>query len=674
VAFGLTAWYLISAGFAASPAAAVAGALGILLGLGMYFLGRYLGALWLPGREAAGWDPLIAGTTLLALTGVTLHALGLTPSVAWPGSPPLTVLGDLVVPPASVQFPGPRLPWVVDTGRLAAVLLYPNTAAALLLIGLVGATWSLGREGGRGKLTGPGPRAVAGFLLVAGLLLTFSRGAWVLWPGALIALGVALPRGEATRTVFAGVLLWGIGLAFLLLYLPALSLAGAAGGLVIVAAGCAVAWLAGGRLRPSSLSRMVRREGKEVAVVAVAVLVAVTALSGLLLPREAALRLAWPAVSGEELAGWWGRLVDGARAVLAYPLSGVGPGGWAGAAPEFRHAPLVSPAPPNLLLQAGAETGLPGLLLLGAFLFGPLVALIPIVRRGQASGLIAAWVALAVATLHGLADHALGNLQAMVFLFLLVGLVWGLAVRSVLGPERKLPQPPPVRPSLVRAASRLILGAAMLVLVVAIAGRGLEALGEAQLRAGRPGAARGTFARAGRLNPLSSRAFWGLARAHLAATAPDDLEAASPAIAAAAQLLRLDPGNPSYQSLAGQMTMVFGFADIGLRALETARRLDPVAQGHWENLVWGYYQAGQRFEQLGDGGRAEAAYRMAIGWSEQTVAYFGPIEQGRANLALGVAHMRMGQLDLAREAFRRALEDPRTATEAAGWLDALEAD
>jgi len=688
VAFGLTAWYLLAAGFALSPSRAAAGAAGILLGLGMYFLGRYLGSLWVPGREAAGWDPLIAGTALLALVGVILHALDLTPSVAWPGAPPLTAMGDLVVPPPSAQFPGPQVPGLAEAGRLAAVLLYPNAAAILFLIGLVGAAWSLGRawlgEGGDpcansrpccgGRLAGPGPWAAAGFLLVAGLLLTFSRGAWVLWPVGLIILGLALPRSESTRTVLAGALLWVLGLVFVLLYLPALAVAGAAGGLAVVTAGCAVAWMAVQRLRPAALGWVTRREGKEVALLTVAILVAVTVLTGFLLPREAALRLAWPAVAADEVAGWFARLGDGAQAILARPLLGAGPGGWAAVAPTFRHVPLVSLAPPNLLLQAGVEAGLPGLLLLGLFVFGPLAALAPVMRAGRSPGLTAAWVALALAAVHALFDHALSHLPAMVILFFLVGLAWGLGVRSLLGPERKPSPPPLVRPGRAQAASRIMVGMILLVLAVAIAGRALEAVGEAQLRAGRLGAARVTFARAGRLNPWSSGAFWGLARAHLAEAAPDDLEDASPAIAAAGETLRLDPGNPAYQSLAGQVTMLFGFADIGVRSLETARQLDPLAQGHWDNLVWGHALAGQRFEQFGDRGRAEAAYRSAIAWSEETVAYFGPIEQGRTNLALGIAHMRMGQLNPARAAFRRALQDPRTAPEAAGWLGALEQD
>ena len=687
-AFGLTAWYLLSAGFALSPSGAVAGALGILLGLGMYFLGRYLGSLWVPGREAAGWDPLIAGTALLALVGVVLHALDLTPSVAWPGAPPLAAMGDLVVPPPSAQFPGPRLPGLADTGRLAAVLLYPNAAAILFLIGLVGAAWSLGRawlgDGGDpganshpccgGRLAGPGPRAVAGFLLVAGLSLTFSRGAWALWPVGLIILGLTLPRGQSTRTVLAGALLWVIGLAFVLLYLPALAVAGAAGGLAVVAAGCAVAWFAVQRLRPAALGRVTSREGKEVVLLTVAILVALTMLTGFLLPREAALRLAWPVVAGDEVAGWFARLGDGAQASLARPVLGAGPGGWAAVASTFRHAPLVSLAPPNLLLHAGVEAGLPGLLLLGLFVFGPLAALAPVMRAGRSAGLTAAWVALVLAAVHGLFDHALSHLPAMVLLFFLVGLAWGLGVRSLLGPERKPPPPPLVRPGPAQTASRIVLGMILLVLAVAIAGRALEAVGEAQLRAGRAGAARNTFARAGRLNPLSPHAFWGLARAQLAEAVPDDLEDASPAIAAAGETFRLDPGNPSYQSLAGQVTMLFGFVDVGVRALERARELDPLAQGHWENLVWGHALAGQRFEEFGDRGRAETAYRTAIAWAEETVAYFGPIEQGRTNLALGMAHMRMGQLNPAREAFRRALQDPRTAPEADGWLDALGQD
>ncbi len=688
VVLGLTVWYLSSAGFGLSPSRAIAGALGMLLALGMYFLGRYLGALSVPGREATGWDLPIAATALLALVGLVLHALALTPAVAWPGAPPLTAMGDLVVPPASAQFPDPRLPGPAETGRLAAVLLYPNAAAVLFLIGLMGAAWSLGQawlSGVRdpdanphpccgGRLAGAGPRAAAGFLLVAGLLLTFSRGTWFLWPVGLTALGLGLPRGESTRTVLAGALLWAIGLLFVLLYLPALSLAGAAGGLVVVAAGCAIAWLAGERLRPGSLSWIVRREGKGLALAVVAALIALTVLAGFLMPCEAALRLAWPVVGADEVAGWLGRLGDGARASLARPFFGAGPGGWSAVAPAFRHAPQVSLAPPNLLLQAGVEAGLPGLLGLGAFLLGPLVALAPLVRTGRSSGLTVAWIALALAALHGLVDHALGHLPAMVFLFLLVGLTWGLGVRSVLGPERKTPPPPAGRPGPARIAWRVIPGAVILVLAVAIGGRGLEALGEARLRAGRQEAARATFALAARLNPWAPGAYWGLARAHMAETVPDDLEDVTLTIAAAGQTLRLDPGNPSYQSLTGQVTMLFGFADIGLRALETARQLDPVAQGHWDNLVWGYARAGQRFEQLGDRGRAEAAYRAAIAWSEQTVAYFGSIEQGRTNLALGVAHIRMGQFNSAREAFRRALEDPRTAPEAAGWLDALEKD
>ncbi|MDQ7795036.1 MAG: hypothetical protein RDU89_11600 [bacterium] len=679
----LTAWYLLAAVLAASPARAAAGGLAALVLLLLYFLGRYLGALWLPGREAAGWGALVGAAALLAGLGLVLHALGLTPATGFPGAPPLTGLGDLIIPPPSGYLTGPGAPGgLAATGRLAAVLFYPNAAGALFLAGLMGTVWSAARAWKRtgGQPAGPcplcrglgataGSLTLAGFLLLAGLLLSFSRGAWILWPVGLLALGLLLPREEALPTVLAGGLVWALGMAFLVAYLPLLAIGGPAAGLATIIAGGVLAWLAGERLGPRLGEWAARSDRPWLPPAIVAALVAATALAGFLLPRGAALRLAWPLVAGPEAAAWLGRLRDGAAAMLGRPLVGTGPGGWTVAGATFRQGSYVSLEPQGFFLKVGVEAGIPGLLLVLVLTVGALVALAPLVRGRRSGGLTAAYVAFGLLVVHGLLDYAVGYPPLAAYFFLLLGLTWGLGVRAALGPPRK-PLAGPAEGRWWWLVAGLLVGILVLA-AVGVTGRALEAVGEARLAAGRPAPARVVFGLASRLNPLSAGAFWGLARAHLVEADPGDLGEVIPVIASAGQAMRLDPGNPAYQSLGGQITVRHGFPDIGLRALGRARELDPVAQDHWENLVWGHVQAGVGYDAAGDRTRGEAAYARALDWAAATQAYFGPLRQGRVDLALGIAHLRLGQFSAAREAFVRALADPRTAGPAGEWLEAL---
>lgn len=676
--FGLTLWYVVAAGFGASPSRAVTGALTALMALVLYLLGRYLGALDKP--QTPGWGALVWPAAFLAAVGVVLHALGLTPDARW--LPPLTLFGtgDFVIPSPSAYLAHPGQPgWLAAAPmRLAATLLYPNAAAALFLAASPGALWLLARawgasEAGAGKVglpARPGPRALAAFVLVAAMALTLSRGAWLLGPVALLALGLGLPPQEAGYAVVAGAVAWLLALVFLPVYLPALASGGAAAGLAVAAVFGALAWVAGEALaRPlGSRAAFLSRRGLGPAVVGALVLA--TALAGAIFPRSTKLmlRLTWPPVGGPELAAWAGRLRDAAAAMLGRPLLGSGPGGWTVVAPAFRSSSYVSLEPQNLLLKAGVEAGLPGILLTAAVLAGALVGLARLALSRRSGALTAAYLGVGLLAVHGLADYAAGYPPLHIYLFLLLGLAWGLGVRAVLGPERR---PVAAVPTRWWPAVAAVLTIAAVVLAVASTGRLFEAVGEARLRAGRAEGAAASFERGARLNPSSAGAYWGMARAHLALTVPENVDTALPVLAAAGQALRLDPGNPVYQSFAGQLTLGYGFTDIGLRALERARELDPVARDHWENLIWGYTAVGQRLEQMGDRARAEAAYRRATRWAEETAAYFGTVERGRANLALGIAHLRLGEFAAAREAFERAIADPLTTAEAESWLDAL---
>ena len=337
----------------------------------------------------------------------------------------------------------------VQGGRLYTFLSYPNSAGSLF-----GTAFIVGLGLGRGWLArsrvGVTVRAAGQWLCLVALLLTMSRGAWLVFP---IALGLALliwPAGRRLAPIgevaFTGVAALAIG-PFLAAHFgqPAVG-----GGLLLLGLAAAVGagWL--GRWFGSLPAR------RQVTVTVAAALAVALAVGGLLLITGI------PDVLRDRLTGFslsersvWERLVwsrDALAIVKDHPILGLGGGGWASRYFQYQSYGYFTTEVHNDFAQVWVETGTLGLLALLALLGTTVLTMRRLLRARREAGDTAGRVFLAaigggagMLVLHSALDFDLTLAAMGIFLWGFLGIIDGLYLAEV----------PPSAPPTVAASRRL---------------------------------------------------------------------------------------------------------------------------------------------------------------------------------------------------------------------------
>ncbi len=457
--------------------------------------------------------------------------------------------------------------------------------------------------------------------------------------GLLLPLGLALYLAASTRRQ---ALAYG---ATSVVFLACLFLTYSRGGWFALAPGLMfVLWGLRGMPRPALLLRL--------GLLALAAGATTALISGANLSyavgrgSEAVVSVAQASVGGEpegtlapRLDYWQGAL----RIMVDYPLLGTGPGTFQTVFPEYQRDPrYYSKFTHNFPLQAGAEMGLPGLLLALALLggvgwqvAGALKVAAPqrVLALGLAGGVMAA-------ILHNLVEldwyiPALANL-----FWLEVGLLAALVA----------PEPTPSsgrRWSMALAAMLLILSGLQLA-QQGLLWRGDQARNEADFAA-----AEQALTWAGRLNPLDGESPFqqgDLYLAHFEALGqPADLEKG---IAAAQEAVARGPRNSAYRALLARLYLVGDSPQRPLLALAVEQLEAITTNRPAYSAPHAYQQLSQAYLRLERPELAEATYQSLLAGFPDGVSspqpQFGAVPKEELAQMLAEAHLALGNIAFSR--------------------------
>lgn len=278
-----------------------------------------------------------------------------------------------------------RFPAAYEAGRIMSTLQYPNTLAAFLMVAsLLGlALWAEASG-----LFWPSLYAAGLYLFILSILGTLSRGGWVIFPLALLALLVGLPPHSFWRSVYNLLATAGIAIVVGRAFLPRVTAGQGAGAAKWVLLGLVLAiaseylyrllhWVVNRYLR-NPLYRNVFVGGLILYALLLASLYALylgsatPSLADEFLPARVVDRAETIGTQDTSLQGRLIYTLDAFRIVRRYPLLGVGGGGWNALYHQYQSALYWTTEVHNHFAQILVETGLVGLiaylLLWGGFL------------------------------------------------------------------------------------------------------------------------------------------------------------------------------------------------------------------------------------------------------------------------------------------------------------------
>jgi tetratricopeptide (TPR) repeat protein len=628
-AVALLGAYMLSSAVAIAPREAVQG----ILKYGIYTV-VFLAVSEVVRSAQAARDQRAAPPLLARLAGFSGLSLGLWAAVAVFG------LVNLVGAAGIVALD------VMDRDRLFTLLTYPNSAAsaagAALLLGL-GLQYRLGASpqpfGTSLSRLMQGTLSVGQWSLFTVVILTMSRGAWLVLPVALALTLVLWPSGRRLAPLASFTLTGLVALG------SALALSAWAGGpvrgLVILASSMLLAVTAGATSRLFA-SQPARRQA--IAVLATAVLA--MALVGALVASDSlppALRQRLSSFSLSEQSAW-GRLAwsrDALAIVKDYPILGLGGGGWASRYFQYQSYGYFTRQVHNDFAQIWVETGTVGLLALLAFLAGSAYALIRLVRGrgtnshlptglagspGSAALLAGLGGAAAMLALHSLMDFNLAIAAVGILLWAVLGVIDGLWAFYVSPPPAE-----PVRPTKKgRRAARAQappadfgwprlagLGAALCLSTLALflwgganasarAGELLAELKYAESRAG--------YARAAALDPWSPQIRQDSVRPLERLFAfTEDTSYLAEAREHLRKACRLDPYNPYLHAHYGAFALRYGDRGTAVLELEKALELHPFDPRRYEQVAQVYLIVGRHYLEEGSIERARDNLVRSVG-------------------------------------------------------------
>ncbi len=598
----------------------------------------------------------------------------------------------------------------VMAGRLYTYLGYPNSAGALagaaLLLGLGLRNARTGSGSGARSFLGDAALAAGQWVAATVVILTMSRGAWLVLPVAVLATVVLWPSGRRWAVLgdFAATGLAAVAVAPFIpgaFGVPGRGLALAALGLVLaIAAG----WVA---------RRYQRLGGRAQAAVAVSVLLAAVVLAfGLLrfglLPPTLADRLAGFSLSERSAAERIAWTADALKIVKDHPVLGVGGGGWSKVYFEYQSYGYATTEVHNDFVQIWAETGTIGFLawlgLVGAVAWAAIGA-----RRRLDSGGAALAAAIAgaaaVIVLHAAVDFDLAVGAMGVYLWAFFGLLDGLGLEPVAQPAAPQGRPASRRAAGTGAASPGLRLAVLAVgVVVSLVAGSLYAAQAIAGRATDQASSLNGLERYQSLNRAVALDPWSTVnRMNLALISEKIYQAfkEKPYILEARQeaekAVALEEENPNTHAFLSSFISRYGEYAIAERESEEALRLQPFEAQRYVDVAHIHVIAGIDQLEAGKTEEAQAEFEVSLGVvdavAEQSakVPAWVPAQSGLPALPSGVAlysgqaALLLGDADRAAELFTVAHESGRVRgfreteaevakrqAQAALWLSVLE--
>ncbi len=483
---------------------------------------------------------------------------------------------------------------VARGGRLYTLMGYPNSAGAL-----AGAAYLLGlglrRSLGSGSANSAASRTSRlGAVLAAGqwlhlvtLILTASRGAWLVLPAGAVVVLILWPRGDRLAPLGETAIL---GLAALApaVFLPS-AFARPVPGVPLLLAGLAAGVVAGrlaGRFEVLRPKRQAALAGVAVAAVVILGLglFQTNAIPRLLISRLASIDLSSRSAV-ERLV--WSR--DALAVIGDHPVLGVGGGGWASVYFQYQSYGYSTKEVHNDFLEIWVETGTVGLAAWLALLGASGWTVYRLLRR-QRRPLVAGLAGgVGMLILHSGMDFNLALGAMGIFIWSLLGIIDGMEIeergldKPGSGGRRTEAAPFPAWPWL--AVLGLTFGLVILSLSLFVGQR--EAIRASRLyEQGQASRARDTLLRATTFDPWSPSL-----RMNQALTAEAlFLQTKEPRYIAEARsqaerVLALDPQAPNSHSFYASLAFKYGAMDQGLAEAEKALTLQPFEPKRYSDVA-----------------------------------------------------------------------------------------
>jgi len=549
-----------------------------------------------PAHGAGGQRPAFAGDgRRLVLGGAEWTAL-----ILWAGAAALS-LASLLSAVGLLPFPA------VVGDRLWTYLGYPNSAgslvAAAFLVGL-----GLRRLSAFSGALPATALAMGQWALLVAFVLTMSRGAWLVFPVALLLTLVLWPGGQRLAALAE---LFFAGLAAVVIAPFLGKTFGNPGmGAVLIGVGCVLAAVTG--LLATFVARLPGRRRLALAVAGAVLAVAVGAgfWVGGALPRTLVSQITGFSLSERSA---WERLTwttDALAIARDHPLLGVGGGGWSSVYFQYQRYGYYTLEAHNDLAETLAETGAVGFLALLALLAATGHALWRMTAgRGRERPILVAALggAVVMLVLHSALDLNLSLGSIGVYLWALFGVVDGLATQTAttraVAKKGVRAAPPPASGArgwlaVVAWAFLVSLVALSLLIGTNTARQAMAVFGED------PERALLGLRFAGKLDPWSPNI--RVAQAEILdqlARSEGGGDYASKARQQYLEAIRLDPYRPDYHSRYGFFCLSYGDFETGVRELDRALDLQPCEVIRYEeageaHLVYGQFllKEGQRSE------------------------------------------------------------------------------
>jgi tetratricopeptide (TPR) repeat protein len=497
---------------------------------------------------------------------------------------------------------------VTDGSRLYTVLGYPNSAgslaAAAFLVGLaVRARWS---AAGRfaSALTAAGQ-----WVLLVTVIVTMSRGAWLVLPVALALTLWLWPAGRRLAPLadlafggLAAVVASPFVVRFFDQPLPG---AGVLAAGLMLALGAAWVCRQFQGLPAHAQGKVVL--GGAAAVIGVAVLLAVSgSLPDSLVNRLTGFHLSERSVV-ERVA--WSR--DALDIIGDHPVLGVGGGGWASVYFQYQGYGYATREVHNDFLEIGVETGSVGLAAFLGLVAASAWAVWRTARRPADTTTLAALAgAAAMLLLHSALDFNLALGAVGIFLWLTLGALDGLYLAGVPAAAKggRAPAEGVLLPRLAVLALALVLS----LVSVSLFGAWRLSTQAMRLATKAPARAHALFERACRLDPWSPELRTN--RAILAERLYETtgrVEFRNEAMGQLARAAALDPRGPAAHARYGALAMRYGAYDIAEREILKSFELQPNEASQYEQRANFYLVLGQAFLTDGDTSGAKTKFEAA---------------------------------------------------------------
>lgn len=584
-------------------------------------------------------------------------------------------------------------------GRLSSVFQYPNSLAsyvsAAFITGLI--LWSRAEKTSEKMIW-----AIAGYLSLFAFILTDSRGAWLVFPIGLALLVLLLPASLRWKaaTNFAGTVV-SVGLTAPL-FSPYLKDPGHGKALVIPLLGIAVVVIA--VLVLESYWRLPAKQRRIIGLSCLSLAVIGLVAAGFLLSRGA---------SNGSAQGLLGRLTatkltdhnilerfqfskDAFKIIKAYPVFGVGGGGWSSIYFSYQTYGYSSTLVHNNFMQVWVETGTIGFVAFLSLWGLAVIRGMHLAREGEELSRTLATGTLVPAILlgmHSTIDFSLSLASISFAVWALLGTVRGLELAQVgngwpsKGRDGKLASGPrplgkdPATVLMIIAGISMVLGglAASILTGYYFGQRGARALNADQLDE-----ARAQFERAISLDPFTATYHIDLATTYerLARSRKDDslMTKAFDHIQAG---LERDRFNPVWTDAFGAFMLRNGRINEGITAIERMGELRPAYGITYEKLAQGYFAVGEFLVKNGQTNEGKAYLakvpglenRMrekrreapAFAYPEQVVPETTPLVQ----LLSGKSFALLGDSTRAVQYLLAAAASPIQEGEARLWLGAI---